>query len=141
MYYKDMVITYTQQSMDHPGIKVVNPARCQQLNRENVFFLCPRMRLRVWSRETGSAVPSRVSLLILHSQAEQSGAYTRFYIGMAITYTQKSVDPPGKVDNPARCQLKREMKLCSVPVFYAPESLVSLDGFSHPVPREPAHSS
>ena len=38
------------------------------------MFPCPRTCLRVWSRETGSAVPSRVSLLILHTQAE-SGAY------------------------------------------------------------------
>ena len=30
----------------------------------NIFFPCPRSRLRIWSRETGSAVPSRVSLLI-----------------------------------------------------------------------------
>ena len=30
----------------------------------------------MWSRETGSAVPSRVSLLLLHTQAE-SGAYSR----------------------------------------------------------------
>ena len=29
-----------------------------------MFFPCPRSRLRIWSRETGSAVPSRVSLLI-----------------------------------------------------------------------------
>ena len=28
------------------------------------MFPCPHTRLRVWSRETGSAVPSRVSLLI-----------------------------------------------------------------------------
>ena len=28
------------------------------------IFPCPRSRLRTWSRETGSAVPSRVSLLI-----------------------------------------------------------------------------
>ena len=28
------------------------------------MFRCPRSRLRIWSRETGSAVPSRVSLLI-----------------------------------------------------------------------------
>ena len=28
------------------------------------MFSCPRSRLRIWSRETGSAVPSRVSLLI-----------------------------------------------------------------------------
>ena len=27
-------------------------------------FPCPRSRLRIWPRETGSAVPSRVSLLI-----------------------------------------------------------------------------
>ena len=53
--------TYSK-SMDQPG-KVANPAR-GQLNRENIFFPCPRSRLRVWSRETGSAVPSRVSLLI-----------------------------------------------------------------------------
>ena len=29
-----------------------------------MFFPCPHSRLRIWSRETGSAVPSRVSLLI-----------------------------------------------------------------------------
>ena len=29
-----------------------------------LIFLCPRACLRVWSRETGSAVPSPVSLLI-----------------------------------------------------------------------------
>ena len=34
-----------------------------QLNRENEDF-CPRSCLRIWSLETGSAVPSRVSLLI-----------------------------------------------------------------------------
>ena len=39
-------------------------------------FPCPRSRLRIWSRETGSTVPSRVSLLILHTQAE-TDAYSR----------------------------------------------------------------
>ena len=53
-----MVITY---SRDQPG-KVANPAR-GQLNREKIFP-CPRACLRIWSRETGSAVPSRASLLI-----------------------------------------------------------------------------
>ena len=47
--------------MDQPG-KVANPAR-GQLNREN-NIPCPRACLRISSRETGSAVPSRVSLLI-----------------------------------------------------------------------------
>ena len=50
--------------MDQPG-KVANPARCQ-LNGENEYsiFPCPRACLRILSRETDSAVPSRVSLLI-----------------------------------------------------------------------------
>ena len=43
------MVTYSK-SMDQPG-KVVNPAR-SQLNRKN------------WSRDTGPAFPSRVSLLI-----------------------------------------------------------------------------
>ena len=47
--------------MDQPG-KLANPSR-GQLNREN-NIPCPRACLRIWSRETGSAVPSRVSLLI-----------------------------------------------------------------------------
>ena len=41
-----------------------------------LLFPCPRSRLRIWSRETGSAVPSRVILFILHNQAESS-AYSR----------------------------------------------------------------
>ena len=50
--------------MYQPG-KVANPAR-GQLNRENAYFIFPflRSRQRIWSRETGSADPSRVSLLI-----------------------------------------------------------------------------
>ena len=59
-----MVIT-SSKGEDQPG-KVANPAR-DQLNRENEYsgvFPCPRSRLRIWSRETDSAVPSRVSLLI-----------------------------------------------------------------------------
>ena len=39
------------------------------------IFPCPRSRLRIWSRETGSAAPSRVSLLISILRAE-SGAYS-----------------------------------------------------------------
>ena len=40
------------------------------------FSRRPRLCLRIWSRETGSAVPPHVSLLIPHTQAE-SGAYSR----------------------------------------------------------------
>ena len=64
-----------QQSMDQPGM-VANPAR-GQLNRENEHF---PVAVRAW--EFGLArrvrpVPSRVSLLILHTQAE-SGADSRY---------------------------------------------------------------
>ena len=48
--------------MDQPG-KGASPTR-GQLNRKNEYFPCPHSFLRIWSRETGSAVPSRVSLLI-----------------------------------------------------------------------------
>ena len=59
--YVCLVITYSKR-MDQPG-RVANPAR-GQLSRENEYLSCPRSRLRIWSHETGSAVPSRVSLLI-----------------------------------------------------------------------------
>ena len=62
--------TYSK-SMDQPG-KVAGPAR-GQLTR---YFPCPRSHLIIWSRETGSAVPSRVSLLILLTRAK-SGASLR----------------------------------------------------------------
>ena len=50
------------KSMDQPG-KDANPAR-GQLNRENDYFPVRVSGLTIWYRETGSAVPSRVSLLI-----------------------------------------------------------------------------
>ena len=47
------------------------------------------------------------------------------------------MDQPGKVANPARGQLNRKnnipLSLC------VPENLVSRNGFSRPVPRQPAH--
>ena len=49
----------------------------------------------------------------------------------------KSMDQPGKVANPAHGQLNRGKKK-SLSAF-APEKLVSRDGFSRPVPRQPAH--
>ena len=52
--------TYSK-SMDQPA-KVANPAR-SQLKKENGYS-CPRWCLRLWSREAGSVVSSRASLLI-----------------------------------------------------------------------------
>ena len=63
--------------VDQVGI-VANPAfninsghevKSKRENKKG-FFPCPRSRLRIWSRVTGSAVPPRVSPLILHTQAE-----------------------------------------------------------------------
>ena len=59
--------------MDQPDL-VANPARGQP-NTDLIFLLWPRSRLRIWSRETDSAVPSRVSPVILQTQTE-SGAYS-----------------------------------------------------------------
>ena len=47
------------------------------------------------------------------------------------------MDQPGKVANPARGQLKRENYISLSPCV--PDNLVSRDGFSRPVPRQPAH--
>ena len=47
------------------------------------------------------------------------------------------MDQPGKFANPARGQLNRENNIPLSPCV--PENLVSRDGFSCPVPRQPAH--
>ena len=47
------------------------------------------------------------------------------------------MDQPGKVANPARGQLNRENHIPLSPCV--PENLVSRDGFSRPIPRQPAH--
>ena len=47
------------------------------------------------------------------------------------------MDQPGKVANPVRGQLNRENNIPLSPC--GPENLVSRDGFSRPVPRQPAH--
>ena len=49
--------------MDQPDKVANNPAR-GQLKKENEYFPVPVRALRIWSRETSSVVPSRVSLLI-----------------------------------------------------------------------------
>ena len=56
-----MVITYSK-GKNQPS-KVANPAR-GQLNRENEFFSVLVRALKNWFREIGSAVLSRVSLLV-----------------------------------------------------------------------------
>ena len=49
---------------------IEQPVMAASSARGHLDFPCPRTRLRIWSRGTGSAVPSRVSPLSLHTQAE-----------------------------------------------------------------------
>ena len=69
--------------------------------------------------------------------------YSRaMYVCMVIT-DSKGKDQPGKVANPARGQLNRGNELLEEMNYFlspfAPENLVSRDGFGCPVPRQPAH--
>ena len=63
-----MYILYTHhvQQIGHLSGKIANPA-CGQLHKKHVFSLAPFARLRIRSRGTGAAVPSRVSQLISFS--------------------------------------------------------------------------
>ena len=47
-------------------------------------------------------------------------------------HIEQSKDQPGKVGNPARGHLNSDS-------LFAPENLVSRDGFGRPVPRQPTH--
>ena len=51
-------------------------ARSWSAEQEKIMFPCLHSRLRIWTRETGSAAPFRVIMLILHTQAE-TGAYSQ----------------------------------------------------------------
>ena len=63
--------------------------------------------------------------------------YVCMYVCMYGHHMQQSMDQPGKVANPARGQLNKENNIPLSPCV--PENLVSRDGFSRPVPRQPAH--
>ena len=59
--YVCLVIMHYSKSIDQRG-KVANSDR-DQLNRENIYFPVPIcLRVGVWTRKTGLAAPSRVSL-------------------------------------------------------------------------------
>ena len=52
-------------------------------------------------------------------------------------YIKSNKDQPGKVGNPVRGQLNREMYI-SLSALFAPENLVLRDGFGSPVPHQPS---
>ena len=110
-----------------------------------LFFPYPRSRLRIWSRETGSAAPSRVSLLILHTQAE-SGAFSRdshpaFRHGQStgIMVTHIARVWINRVRLPILLVVSGTGKM-NIPLSaFVPDNFVSRDGFGSPVPHQPAH--
>ena len=59
------------------------------------------------------------------------------YVCMYGHHIQQSMDQPGKVANPARGQLNTENNIPLSPCV--PDNLASRDGFSRPVPCQPAH--
>ena len=66
---------------------------CQHFQQ---YFACLRLRLRIWSRETGSAVPSHVSPLNLDTRAEYgaySGDFSRFPRRSSYTVNRHWVGP------------------------------------------------
>ena len=65
-----------------------------------------------------------------------NAAFVDLYVYMVITY-RKSKDQPGKVANPVRGQLTGKMNISLSP--FAPENLISRNGFGIPVPRQPSH--
>ena len=58
--YVCMVITYSRVWINRVRLPILLVVSWTG----KIIFPCPRVCLRIWSRETGSAVPSRVSLLI-----------------------------------------------------------------------------
>ena len=77
-------------------------------------FPRPRSRVRIWSRETGSAVPSRVSLLILHSQAA-SGEYSRPSFRFPRRRHSPFMKPPYAIGLSRASNLLRLNKGCPAP--------------------------
>ena len=109
------------------------------------MFPCPRSRLRIWSRETGSVVPSRVSLLIsilrlnptdfrdsVHKPTYAIGSVPSLS-GYAITYRWRSLprvrrhrtSKPQRTVVPNGCCLGRSPCVC-VCVFFP--SILDING-------------
>ena len=76
------------------------------------------------------------SMCVQHAESAFDGyMYVCMYVWSS--HIPEYMGQPGKVANPARGQLNRENNIALSPCV--PENLVSRDGFSRPVPRQPAH--
>ena len=69
----------------------LNPAR-GQLKQDEVFFYPSSFAPKILSRKTGSAVPSRVSPLILYTQAESDWLAVPSRVSPLILYTRAESD-------------------------------------------------
>ena len=91
--------------MNQPG-KVAIPARGQLAKQEKWIFPFPRSRLRILSRETGSAVPSRVSSLIPHTETE-SGEFTSWNSSSIILLRDRSSKPESSAPSSTKDTIAR----------------------------------
>ena len=66
-----------------------------------------------------------------HIAVDKRDMHVLYVLCMVITF-RKGKDQPGKVANPAHGQLNRES-------LFAPENLVSRDGFGSPIPHQPPY--
>ena len=79
VYCQLCVYMYSHHIWASTGM-VTNPDPTDQLNTFIFGFpLFPFAPLKIWSRQAGSTVPSRVSPLILHTQAESCGVVATLY--------------------------------------------------------------
>ena len=63
-------ITYNSRVWNNRVIRCCQSCSWLAERGKKWTFPCPRSRLRIWSPDTGSAVPSRVILIKLHTRAE-----------------------------------------------------------------------
>ena len=69
--------------------------------------------------------------------SQRHSTRSRMYVCIVITYSRVWINRARLPSNPARGQLNRKKNIPLSPCV--PENLVSRDGFSRPVPRQPAH--
>ena len=101
----------------------VNPA-CGQLSKENEEKKsCPRSPLRIWSSEIGSAVPSGVSLLILHTRFVP-GLYWLYIVQYSLQQSWRKGTSVSKVRIAVRASYGRltgKLIVAQVQLFQLPE--------------------
>ena len=142
--------TYLKQSnMDQPR-KVAKPAR-GQLNRE-IKCLCRCIRGKyiylhcclhlfvyvpgiffIWGHVHSCTVHCCMCICVTTAVC--------IYVDMYGNHicSSKGKNRPGKVANPARGHLAEQRKNNYSLSPFAPENVVSRDGFGNPIPRKPAH--